>query len=67
MKISRLTNSGNVIDAMLSPDGKYVVYVLSDGGKQSIWIRQVRTANDKEIVPAVAVGFFGTHLLPRRQ
>lgn len=59
MKISRLTNSGNVIDAMLSPDGKYVVYVLSDGGKQSIWIRQVKTANDKEIVPAVAAGFFG--------
>jgi serine/threonine protein kinase len=59
MKISRLTNSGNVIDAMLSPDGKYVVYVLSDGGKQSIWIRQVSTANDKEIVPAIAAGFFG--------
>lgn len=59
MKITRLTNSGQVIDAMLSPDGKYVVYVLSDAGKQSVWIRQVSTANDKEIVPAVAAGFFG--------
>lgn len=59
MKITRLTNSGKVIDAILSPDGKYVVYVLSDAGKQSVWIRQVSTANDKQIVPPAPVGFFG--------
>jgi serine/threonine protein kinase/Tol biopolymer transport system component len=59
MKITRLTNSGQVIDAILSPDGKYVAYVLSDAGKQSAWIRQVSTANDKQIVPPAPVGFFG--------
>jgi len=57
--ITRLTNSGKVTHATLSPDGKYVVYVLSDARKQSIWIRQVSTANDKVVVPPADVGFFG--------
>ena len=59
VKITRITNSGKAIDATISPDGKYVVYELSDAGKQSIWIRQVSTANDKQIVPPAPVGFFG--------
>ncbi|MFN2530175.1 MAG: protein kinase [Pyrinomonadaceae bacterium] len=59
MKLTRLTNSGNAIDATISPDGKYLVYVLSDRSKQSLWIRQVSTANDKQILPPARVGFFG--------
>ena len=58
-KLTRLTNSGNVIDATLTPDGRYVLYVLSDARKQSIWIRQVSTANDKVVVPPAEVGVFG--------
>ena len=64
MKISRLTNSGKAIDAAISPDGKYLVYVLSDAERQSLWIRQVSTANDKEVLPAAAVGFFGIAFSP---
>ncbi|HJX93881.1 MAG TPA: protein kinase [Pyrinomonadaceae bacterium] len=59
IKISRITNSGNAIDATISPDGKYVVYALSTRSTQSLWIRQVSTANDKLIVPPAPVGFFG--------
>ena len=58
-KIARLTNSGKVIDVTISPDGRYVVYSLSDAGKQSVWIRQVNTANDTVIVPPAPVGLFG--------
>ena len=59
MKITRLTNSTKTIDAILSPDGKYLVYVLSDAGKQSLYIRQVSSANDTLIIPPAPVGFFG--------
>jgi eukaryotic-like serine/threonine-protein kinase len=59
MTITRITNSGKAIDAALSPDGNYLVYALSDAGKQSLWIRQVRTANDKVIVAPAPIGFFG--------
>jgi serine/threonine protein kinase/Tol biopolymer transport system component len=57
--IARITNSGKVIDARLSHDGQYLIYCLSDGGKQSIWIRQVSTANDKLVVPPAPIGLFG--------
>jgi WD40 repeat protein len=64
VRLSRLTNSGNAIDATISPDGKYIVYVLSDRGSQSLYIRQVSTANDKQIVPPANVGYFGITFSP---
>jgi len=64
VRLTRLTNSGNAIDATLSPDGKYLVYVLSDRSRQSLYIRQVSTANDKEIVPPAPVGYFGITFSP---
>jgi serine/threonine protein kinase len=64
IKLSRLTNSGDTIDATISPDGKYIVYVLSNRTQQSLWIRQVSTANDKQIVPPAQVGYFGITFSP---
>jgi serine/threonine protein kinase/Tol biopolymer transport system component len=64
VKLTRLTNSGNVIDATISPDGKYIVYALSDRSSQSLYIRQVSTANDKEIMPPGRVGVFGMTFSP---
>ena len=64
IKLGRLTNSGNAIDATISPDGKYIVYVLSDRSRQSLYIRQVSTANDKEIVAPAPVGYFGITFSP---
>jgi serine/threonine protein kinase len=64
VRLTRLTNSGNAIDATISPDGKYLVYALSDRSRQSLYIRQVSTANDKQIVPPAPVGFFGMTFSP---
>jgi hypothetical protein len=46
ISISRLTSSGKSRLAAIAPDGKYVVHVVDDAGKQSLWIRQVATANN---------------------
>jgi serine/threonine protein kinase/Tol biopolymer transport system component len=51
MKMSRLTTSGKVQNAAISPDGKWVAYVLKDGAKQGLWIRQVATSSIIPIVP----------------
>jgi serine/threonine protein kinase/Tol biopolymer transport system component len=59
MNITRLTNNGKTTTAAISPDGKYFVYVLSDAGKQSLWLRQVSAANDTQIVPPAPGGYFG--------
>jgi len=58
MKITKLTSGGRVnnipIDGStsISPDGKYVVYTLMDAGRVSIWVRQISTGSDVQIVPA---------------
>ncbi len=57
--ITRLTNHGKTTQAAISPDGKYFVYVLSDAGRQSLWLRQTSAANDTQIVAPEPVGFFG--------
>ncbi len=51
MKLSRVTQSGNAINVAISPDGRYVVYVLREGEKQSLNVRQVATGSDVQILP----------------
>jgi len=51
VKLTRLTSSGKVILPAISPDGRYLVYVLTDAGAQSLWLRQVAVANDTQIIP----------------
>jgi eukaryotic-like serine/threonine-protein kinase len=57
MKIVRLTASGKAVNAAISPDGKWVVYVLKDGARQSLWIRQVATNSNVQIVAPAAVQY----------
>ncbi|HET6179947.1 MAG TPA: protein kinase [Candidatus Sulfotelmatobacter sp.] len=51
MKISRITQNGNAANVAISPDGRYVVYVLQEGEKQSLNVRQVVTGSDVQILP----------------
>jgi|HubBroStandDraft_6_1064221.scaffolds.fasta_scaffold46629_3 class 3 adenylate cyclase len=56
MTITRITNNGESRRAAISPDGKYVAYVIEDANKQSLWVRQRSTASDVQIVqPTEAV------------
>ena len=51
MKISRLTSNGKTWSVSISPDGKYAVYVMESEGKPSIWVRQISTSSNVQIVP----------------
>ena len=64
MKITRVTQSGNAANVAISPDGHYVVYVLREGEKQSLNVRQVATASDVQILPPDEVGFRGLTFSP---
>ena len=59
MKMARLTNSGKAREAAISPDGKYVVHVVDDGGPQSLWVRQVAPSNSLQINPPAEVHYLG--------
>jgi Tol biopolymer transport system component/DNA-binding winged helix-turn-helix (wHTH) protein len=62
--MTKLTDSGNATQVAISPDGRYVVYALRTGGKQGLWLRQVATGSDVQIVPAEAIGFEGMTFSP---
>lgn len=59
MKITRLTSIGKVSDAAISPDGKYMAYVVNEEGTQSLWVRQVSAMNNVLIVPPASVNYEG--------
>ena len=51
-KVTRLTNHGKVGTATISRDGKYVAYTaLDDLGQRGLWVKDVATGSNVEIVP----------------
>ena len=49
LEFTRVTGSGDVQQADISPDGKYVAYVRSTAGKQNLWLKQLVTDSDVQI------------------
>lgn len=59
LSFTKLTNVGKASEAAISPDGKYVIYVADDIGKQSLWIKQVATGSSVQITDAAEVTYQG--------
>jgi serine/threonine protein kinase/WD40 repeat protein len=59
MKITRLTSTGKTRVAAMSPDGKYVVYSQVDKGKQSLWVKQVATGSNVQIIQPSEIFYTG--------
>src|SRR5262249_17775052 len=59
MKMTPLTTIGKIVQAVISPDGKYVVYAIGEAGQQSLWVRQLATGSNVQIIPPADVGYFG--------
>ncbi|MBW1751051.1 MAG: PD40 domain-containing protein, partial [Deltaproteobacteria bacterium] len=51
IQVNRITSHGNAKGAGISSDGKYIVHVMVKKGKQSLWLRQVATGSNVEILP----------------
>ena len=64
MQIAKLTDNGKATSASISPDGRDVAYVVVDGEKQSLWVRNVRSKSDVQVLPPAAVDFLGVNFSP---
>jgi serine/threonine protein kinase/Tol biopolymer transport system component len=65
MSMERLTSTGHVVLATISPDGKYVVNVADEGhGQESLWMRHVATGSNAQIMPAAEVSYRGLTFSP---
>jgi eukaryotic-like serine/threonine-protein kinase len=64
MKISQITTTGNAGAAALSPDGRYIVYVLRDGAQESLWVEQMATGSNVQVLAADQVHFVAVTFTP---
>ncbi|HSC44890.1 MAG TPA: protein kinase [Candidatus Acidoferrum sp.] len=51
--ISSLTSSGDVQIARLSPDGRYLAYVVNRDGQYSLWVRQIANSSSVQVLPPI--------------
>jgi Tol biopolymer transport system component len=52
--VTQVTNSGKAAGAAISPDGRYVLSAMGDNGLQSLWLRNVPTGSDTQVLPLSA-------------
>jgi len=48
--VTQITNTGKASLAAISPDGKYILNVQNDNGQRSLWLRNVPTGSDTQII-----------------
>lgn len=69
MKMSRITSSGSVVVASISPDGKYLVHDEQDpeSGHFSLWVTQIETGSRIRIVQPTPRWVQGVTFSPDQQ
>jgi Tol biopolymer transport system component len=55
--ITQLTNTGKVEKAAISPDGRFLLSVQSDNGNESLWLRNIPTGSNTQVLPASGQSF----------
>jgi eukaryotic-like serine/threonine-protein kinase len=64
LRVVKLTENGSVSGIAISPDGRFAAYARRDGEKESLWIRQIATESDVQILPSDTNGFHGLTFSP---
>jgi eukaryotic-like serine/threonine-protein kinase len=64
MQFTKVTDSGQVGQVAISPEGRYIVYSLVNGEKQSLWMRNVASRSDVQILAPDEARFNGITFAP---
>jgi eukaryotic-like serine/threonine-protein kinase len=62
--IDKVTETGKAKLVAISPDGKYILNVVDDKGQQSLWLRNVPTNSNTQVMPPEAVQYLGVRFSP---
>lgn len=62
--VSQATMTGKATLVAISPDGKYLLHVIDDGSQQSLWLQNIPTNSNTEVVGPAAVDYRGLHFSP---
>lgn len=64
MMMTRLTNSGRVTTAAISPDGNYLVHALREGEGQALYVKQIATGTLTRIAEVAPLEYYNIHVSP---
>ena len=62
--VNKVTETGKATLVAISPDGKYIMHVVDDKAQQSLWLRNVPTNSNTQVMAPAAVGYIGLHFSP---
>jgi Tol biopolymer transport system component/predicted Ser/Thr protein kinase len=57
MEVTRVTSVGGVLGGCISADGRFVVYDLAGVDGPSLWLRDMATGRDRQLVPPAQVSY----------
>ena len=55
--ITQVTTSGKAALTAVSPDARYVLSVLNEKGLQSLWLRNIPTSSDTQVIPPAPASY----------
>ena len=64
MSVSQITNTGTLERIALSGDGKFLAEVKNDAGQRTVWIRNLATNTDTQILSAYPSQYLGLTFSP---
>ncbi len=62
--VSKITETGKAKLVAISPDGKYILDVVDDKGQQSLWLRNVPTNSNTQVMPPEPLQYVGVRFSP---
>ena len=57
ISITKVTETGKAALVAISPDGKYILNVVRDAGQESLWLRNLPTNSDTQVIPPAEVEY----------
>lgn len=63
-KLTKQTATGNVSNATISADGKFIVFSQTEGIGESLWLRQIDTGSQTRIIEPEALEYVGLSISP---
>src|SRR4029077_14509966 len=64
ISIKKVTEAGKSSQVAISPDGKYILYVVRDAGQESLWLRNLPTNSDTQVIPPAEVSYTSLRFSP---
>ncbi len=64
ISITKVTETGKAALVAISPDGKYILNVVRDAGQESLWLRNLPTNSDTQVIPPVEVRYASLRFSP---